>query len=125
MYYGVILADIPGLIEGASGGKGLGIKFLRHIERTKTIFHLISADTEDPVHDYRVIRHELETYSKALLKKDETVFLTKSDSVSADMLKKKITALKKIKVHAHPLSIYNQEEVHELEKTLNEMKAKK
>src|SRR5690348_3762334 len=52
VYYELILADIPGLIEGASGGKGLGIKFLQHIERTKTLFHLISAESEDVARDY-------------------------------------------------------------------------
>ena len=58
-YYELILADIPGLLEGASQGRGLGIKFLRHIERTKTLFHFISAESTNPVSDYKIIRQEL------------------------------------------------------------------
>ncbi|KKQ38869.1 MAG: GTPase obg [Candidatus Moranbacteria bacterium GW2011_GWC2_37_73] len=56
VYYGLILADIPGLIEGASDGKGLGIKFLKHVERTKIIFHFLAADSEDIMADYKTIR---------------------------------------------------------------------
>ena len=70
-YYELILADIPGLIEGSSEGKGLGTRFLRHIERTRTLFHFISAESPTPVADYKTIRAELGAYSKALLKKPE------------------------------------------------------
>src|SRR6185436_6156267 len=85
-YYGLIIADIPGLIEGASTGKGLGDKFLRHVERTKTLFHLVSAESEDPVHDYKVVRDELKNYNDALAKKDEHVFISKADQVSKERL---------------------------------------
>ena len=68
VYYDLVLADIPGLIEGASAGKGLGIKFLRHIERTKILFHLISAEAEDPLKDYYAVIKELMTYNDELLK---------------------------------------------------------
>lgn len=78
-YYGLILADIPGLIEGASSGKGLGIKFLRHIERTKVIFHCIAADSEDPEADYQTVRTELGNFNAALLEKPEYILITKSD----------------------------------------------
>ena len=78
-YYELIIADIPGLIEGASAGKGLGTKFLRHVERTKKIFHLVSAESEDPVRDYGMVREELRKYSKELAEKPEEVFLSKSD----------------------------------------------
>src|SRR6185312_7662994 len=95
-YYELILADIPGLIEGSSTGKGLGIKFLRHIERTKTIFHFISAESPTPLKDYKTIRAELGAYNKALLKKPEHIFLSKSDAVTPAELKKKMTIIKKL-----------------------------
>lgn len=90
-YYGLIIADIPGLIEGASSGKGLGIKFLRHIERTKTLFHFIDAATNDPRHDYDIIRKELAAHNPLLARKKEYVFITKTDLVDkkhcAEMMK--------------------------------------
>src|SRR3989344_1530636 len=67
--YGLILADIPGLIEGASQGKGLGHKFLRHIERTRALVHCVSSEIDDPLEAYRVVRNELELYNKDMLKK--------------------------------------------------------
>jgi GTP-binding protein len=81
-YYGLIIADLPGLIEGASSGKGLGIKFLRHIERTRILFHFIDAETEDPVRDYEIIRGELDAYNPLLTQKQEYVFITKTDTVN-------------------------------------------
>ncbi|MFH1188684.1 MAG: GTPase ObgE [bacterium] len=95
-FYDLIFADIPGLIEGASEGKGLGIRFLRHIERTKILFHFISADSLHPVEDYLVIRKELGGYNKELLKKQEYVFISKSDEVDEKTLQTKKDALKKI-----------------------------
>jgi len=124
-YYELILADIPGLIEGASCGKGLGIKFLRHIERTKVLFHLISAETEDPVKDYKTIKKELGTYNKGLIKKTEYVFLSKSDMVDPKNLKKKITAIKKINKNVLPISIHDWGSLKKVKKILNEIKAKK
>lgn len=73
-YYGLILADIPGLIKGASSGKGLGIKFLQHVERTKTFFHLISAKSDNPVNDYEIIRKEIGEYNAKLLKERNMFF---------------------------------------------------
>lgn len=95
-YYGYVLADIPGLIEGASDGKGLGHKFLRHITRTKTLVHLVSAENEDVAEVYTTIRKELEKYDPTLLKKEEIVVLSKIDTVEPAEVKKKILALKKI-----------------------------
>lgn len=79
--HGYILADIPGLIEGASEGKGLGHKFLRHIKRTKVLLHCLSLENEDVVSAYKVIRKELEDYSPELAEKQEVVILTKTDMV--------------------------------------------
>ncbi|HUX35539.1 MAG TPA: GTPase ObgE [Candidatus Paceibacterota bacterium] len=124
-YYELILADIPGLIEGSSAGKGLGIKFLRHIERTKILFHLVSSESEDPAKDYKTIRKELGLYSKELLKKPEHVFLSKSDLISEKEIKKKLAALKKIDPKAIAISIIDDESIKKVEKILNAIKAEK
>ncbi|OGG43039.1 hypothetical protein A2841_02675 [Candidatus Kaiserbacteria bacterium RIFCSPHIGHO2_01_FULL_48_10] len=121
-YYELILADIPGLIEGASGGKGLGIKFLRHIERTKILFHLISAESENPAKDYRTIHAELKKYNKELVKKIEYVFLSKSDAAPVKEVKKKITALKKINKNVLPISIHDWDSIERVKKILNKIK---
>lgn len=94
-YFGFVLADIPGLIEGASEGKGLGHKFLRHIRRTKVLVHLVAADNEDVTKAYTTIRGELGAFDKELLEKEEVVVLSKSDTVDAKDLKDKIKALEK------------------------------
>jgi len=91
---GHIIADIPGLIEGASEGKGLGYKFLKHIERTQLLLHCIAADSHDPQKDYQVVRKELESYSSKLLNKPEIVILTKSDLLDEKELKKLKTSIK-------------------------------
>ena len=79
VYYELILADIPGLIEGSSTGKGLGTKFLRHIERTRILFHFVSAESLDLKSDYKTVRKELGAHNKQLLEKPEYLFLSKSD----------------------------------------------
>ncbi|HEV8677649.1 MAG TPA: GTPase ObgE [Candidatus Paceibacterota bacterium] len=79
--YGKILADIPGLIEGASDGRGLGFKFLRHISRTRILIHCISLESNDLVRDYEVVRRELDSFEGGILsKKPELVVLTKTDT---------------------------------------------
>lgn len=125
IYYELILADIPGLIEGSSSGKGLGIQFLRHIERTRIFFHFISAESEDPTHDYKIIRNELGTHNKLLLKKPERVFLSKSDVVSPEELKKKLSKLKKIDPKAISISMYDDKSIEEIKKILNKIKDEK
>ncbi|MDD3386707.1 MAG: GTPase ObgE [Candidatus Pacebacteria bacterium] len=118
VYYDLILADIPGLIEGASEGKGLGDKFLRHIERTKILFHFISAESEDFKKDYETIRNELGEYNKDLLDKDEYIFISKTDTISEKELKDK---LKKWKKKVNLISIYNYESIEEVKKILNKI----
>ena len=121
VYYELILADIPGLIEGASGGKGLGIKFLRHVERTKTLFHFISAESAEPAKDYQVVRNELATYNKELLAKPEYVFLSKSDLLTKKELKEKLEAFKAINKEIIPISIINDENIEQVEKILRDI----
>ena len=125
VYYELILADIPGLIEGSSTGKGLGIKFLRHIERTRILFHFVAGDSPAPEKDYKTIRKELELYSKELAKKPEYLFLTKVDLTPPAELKKKLAALKKLNKKTLPLSIHDPESIKKLEKILNAIKKDK
>lgn len=120
-YYDLILADLPGLIEGASKGKGLGIKFLRHIERTKTIFHFIVADSTDPVLDYITVQKELGRYNKLLLEKPEHLFLSKKDAVSEDIVSKIIGDFKKIGKEIMPISIFDQNSIEIIKKILNKL----
>lgn len=124
-YYELILADIPGLIEGASRGKGLGTKFLRHIERTKILFHLISAESDDVVKDYKTIKKELATYNKTLAKKTECLFLSKSDMVSTGEVKKKVALLKKIQKNVLSLSIHDWDSLEKVKKILSKIKSEK
>ncbi|MFZ1987919.1 MAG: GTPase ObgE [Minisyncoccia bacterium] len=93
-FYGHILADIPGLIEGASEGRGLGSKFLKHIERTKILVHLVSADQENIVGAYRAVRKELESFGKELVSKPEIVVLSKVDLLSEAERENVLTSLK-------------------------------
>jgi GTP-binding protein len=81
-----VLADIPGLIEGAHDGVGIGDRFLGHIERCAILLHLVDATTEDPVDDYKTVRHELDSYGNGLEEKREIIALNKSDAVSVERL---------------------------------------
>jgi GTPase len=105
---GIVIADIPGLIEGASEGRGLGIKFLRHIKRTRALLHLVPADHVDPIAAYDTIRKELAAYSPELGSKPELVLLSRADEVSAEDL---ITIQKKLEAHTKvavtPVSIFD------------------
>lgn len=124
-YYDLILADIPGLIEGSSIGRGLGIKFLRHIERTRILFHFISAESPTPLKDYKTILKELDEWDASLSKKPERIFLTKSDLATPEELGEKLSLLKKIDPHAIAISINDAKSIKEIEKILNEIKAQK
>jgi GTP-binding protein len=93
-FYGYILADIPGLIEGASSGKGLGSRFLKHIERTKFLVHLVSAEQEDLAASYRAIRNELTSFGRCLAEKREIVVLSKTDLLDEEGVKSALATLK-------------------------------
>jgi GTP-binding protein len=93
-FYGYILADIPGLIEGASAGKGLGSKFLRHIERTKMLVHLVSAEQDDVAGAYRAIRAELDAFGAGLSLKPELLVLSKADLLDETERERKLAELR-------------------------------
>jgi len=98
---GYILADIPGLIEGASLGKGLGHKFLKHVKRTKMLLHLVSLENEvagpkGMEEAYKAVRGELEKYGNGLAEKSEVIILTKTDLVDAKAVTAARKALKKL-----------------------------
>lgn len=120
-YYGLILADVPGLIEGASEGKGLGDKFLRHIERTRHLFHLVSAESDDVVHDYKIIRSELEKYNPELAQKPEQLILSKVDMVSPGEVQEKLMHLKKLNANAIALSVLDDRLLQEVRTILNQL----
>lgn len=92
----LLIADIPGLIEGASEGKGLGDAFLRHIERTAVILHLIDAYTEDPAASYKTIRQELQAYSTILGELPEVVVLSKTDGLDAELIAAQMDTLRAV-----------------------------
>jgi GTP-binding protein len=80
--FGYTIADIPGLVQGAAEGKGLGHKFLRHVGRTKMLLHLVSMATNDPIFDYETVRNELTKFSNVISQKEEWIILTKKDLVN-------------------------------------------
>lgn len=86
--FGYVLADIPGLIEGAASGKGLGHKFLKHVQKTRMLLHLVSLESDDPEGEYKAIRAELKAFDATLLEKSEWVVLTKSDLASDEKIEK-------------------------------------
>ena len=91
----LVVADIPGLIEGAAEGAGIGDRFLGHIERCRVLLHLVDASGDDPVGAYRVVRKELENYGADLTEKAEVIGLNKIDAVDPAELKKIATKLKR------------------------------
>jgi GTPase len=106
--FGYIISDIPGLIEGAADGKGLGHKFLRHIKRTKVLVHLVSLENENPREAYDTIRKELGNFDKELLQKKEIVLLTKSDMLDDVVrLENQITEMKKVAKTVFSLTLYD------------------
>jgi GTPase len=125
VYNSLILADIPGLIEGAHEGKGLGIKFLKHVERTRVLFHLLSAESENIAADYKTIKNELKSYNPELLKKPEYIFLSKSDMVDPKVLKKQLTQIKKLKKPFEIISIHDWDSLQKVKELLNDIEKEK
>ena len=117
----ITLADIPGLIEGAHKGVGLGTKFLKHIERCKTLLHLIDVTEKDLIRSYKQIRAELGKYSKSLLKKNEIIVLNKIDLIDKKNLdsKKKILS-GKIKKKIYDLSTLDKSKISKIKSKLLE-----
>ena len=114
----ITLADIPGLIEGAHEGIGLGIKFLKHIERCKTLLHLIDITENDLVYSYKQVRLELKKYSKELTKKKEIIVFNKIDLIEKDEIKEKLKQFKKkIKKNISIISVLDK-------KTISDIKSK-
>ena len=125
-----VIADIPGLIEGAHEGAGIGDRFLGHVERTAVLLHLVDATSEDPAEAYEIVRGEIEAYGAGLEDKPEVLVLSKADAVDPDELKKKLRALKKA-AGATPLIVSSatgkgvQEVLAALAREIVEMRAEK
>lgn len=118
----ILIADIPGLIEGASEGKGLGDQFLRHVERTAVLLHMIDAYSDDPAEKYQTIRRELEKYSPELMQRPEVVVLTKCEGLDQEIIAMQATAIQNVAPNAEVLTISSQthEGVKELLRLLRE-----
>ena len=115
----ITLADIPGLIEGAHSGSGLGIKFLKHIERCKTLLHLIDVNEDNLINIYKQIRNELKKYSKELVKKNELIVFNKIDLIDKKILNEKIKKFEnKIKKKVLTLSTLNKSSISKIKSKL-------
>ncbi|MFV1917749.1 MAG: Obg family GTPase CgtA [Patescibacteria group bacterium] len=114
-----IIADIPGLIEGASKGKGLGIKFLKHIQKVGLLLHCISCESSDAVKNYKIIRKELGEYDKNLLKKREIIVLTKNDLIDNKKLRELQKMLKSLDKKILTTSIYDLRSIGKLLRVLD------
>ncbi len=116
-----VIADLPGLIEGASEGKGLGDRFLKHIERCATLLHLIDSTAEDIVENYNIIKKELQNEKYNISGKNEVVALTKIDSISKEELKKKKRKLENItKCKVYTISSLSKEGIEDILRQLAE-----
>ncbi len=115
----ITLADIPGLIEGAHEGTGLGIKFLKHIERCKTLLHLIDITENDLINSYNQVRNELKKYSKELIKKDEIIVFNKIDLIKKDEIREKLNKFKgNIKKNILKISTLDKETISDIKSKL-------
>jgi GTP-binding protein len=118
-FHGFILADIPGLIEGAAEGKGLGHKFLRHIKRTKFLIHAVSTENEDVLSAYDTVRKEITKYGGGVEEKKEIVILTKTDLATSEEVAQKIKDLKKRNPEVYTVSVIDDASLKEFQKVLS------
>ena len=115
----IILADIPGLIEGSHKGIGLGDKFLRHIERCKTLIHLIDVSEKNLSENYLKVRSELSKYDKSILKKKEIIVFNKLDLVDKENSEKNLKKFKKnINKNFEIISLFTNENLEKLKKII-------
>lgn len=119
VYFDTIIADIPGLIEGASEGKGLGHKFLKHIERTRVLFHLVAADSKTPVTDYMNIRRELKRYNPKLLEKPEWIVVSRADERKPEAVQKLVKALSRKNPNTFAFSVLDDASLFLMRETLS------
>lgn len=113
-----VIADIPGLIEGASRGKGLGVKFLKHIEKVPVLLHCIAGDAIDPLGNYKTVMFELENYNKLLVKKEQIIILCKTDMITPQKYRKLSEKLQIFGYKVLPFSKFNPAQFLELKKFL-------
>jgi GTP-binding protein len=113
-YRTFVMADMPGLIEGAHLGKGLGDTFLKHIERTRLLLHLVDITNPHPIKAYNQIRHELVSYGMGIEKKPELVVLTKNDLATPELEKKVISAFKRKRLPVLSVSAVARKGIEEL-----------
>ncbi len=116
-----VIADIPGLIEGASSGKGLGTKFLKHIEKVSILLHCISSDSSDPIADYNTVLKELELFDPIMLDKQQVILVTKTDLVGPDQLADLVAKLKPLNRETFLVSIHDLDSIVRLKKFLSQI----
>lgn len=118
VFEGKCLADIPGLIEGASEGRGLGIAFLKHVEKVEILLHCISCETQNALKDYQTVRKELSVFKFELSKKPEIIILTKTDLADPSYVQKLTKELNKGSKKVIPVSIHNYQSLEVLKKVI-------
>jgi GTP-binding protein len=122
MFENYTIADIPGLIEGAANGKGLGIEFLKHVEKTEILIHCIDSTNNSPAKAYETVRNEFRKFNPLLLDKEEIILLTKTDLVDRKRLNEVNSIFKKMKKETIAYSLYNKESIDVLKQKIRDKK---
>jgi GTP-binding protein len=117
-FYGYVIADIPGLIEGAAEGRGLGHKFLKHVQKTKMLLHLVSLEEENPENAYQTILNELAKFDKSITDKETWIILTKKDLVSQDKIDEVQREIDKLQNNVFVVSVKNGDGLKNLQNAL-------